>query len=76
VSGQNPDPVEDHLTGLEPGGGVPPGETPPGEASTGGPQGHGEGGPSRGSQVAVLVALGIVVALCLLFFIGYIVGLL
>jgi hypothetical protein len=52
------------------------GETPPAEGSTGGPQGHDEGGPPRGTQVAVLVVIGIVVLLCLLFFVGYIVGLL
>jgi hypothetical protein len=75
VSGQNPDPLEDKLTGLEPGGGVPPGETPPGEASTGGPQGHDEGA-RKGIQVVAMVSIGIVVLLCLVFFIGYIVGLL
>ena len=74
VSGSNPDPEEDKITGLEPGGGVPPGETPPGEASTAGPQGHEEHGGRMGTQVIWIAAIGVVVLLCLLFFIGYIVG--
>lgn len=38
----NPDPEEQLITGLEPGGSVPPGETPPGEGSMSQDQGHGE----------------------------------
>ena len=41
-STSNPDPVEQTITGLEPGGGVPPGETPPGEGSMSQDQGHQE----------------------------------
>ncbi|MFL4474384.1 DUF6480 family protein [Paeniglutamicibacter sp. MACA_103] len=42
VATSNPDPVKQKITGLEPGGGVPPGETPPGEGTMSQDQGHEE----------------------------------
>ncbi|SDH58036.1 hypothetical protein SAMN04488693_101630 [Arthrobacter subterraneus] len=76
MSAPNPDPEQDKVAGLEPGGGVPPGETPPGEASTAAPQGHDEEAPSgRGASFVWLAAIGVFVLLGILLFVGYIGGL-
>lgn len=74
MSSQNPDPEKEHITGLEPGGGVPPGETPPAEGSTNMTQGHEEGAPGKAASRIWLVLIGIFVLLGLLYFVGYIVG--
>jgi hypothetical protein len=74
VSGTNPDPEDDRITGLEPGGGVPPGETPPGEGSVAGTQEPRQAGSGKGQQIFWIGAIGAGVLLFLLFFIGYIVG--
>lgn len=55
---------------------MPPGETPLGEASTAGPQGHDENGTTKGTQILWMAGIAAVVLLSLLYFVGYIVGLL
>lgn len=76
MTSQNPDPNDNNLTGLEPGGGVPPGETPPGEGTSVGPQGpHIREG--RGyAQYLWIIMIAVVVLFVMLFFVGYIVGIL
>lgn len=73
MSAQNPDPNEENITGLEPGGGVPPGETPPAESSVGAPQGHEEHGPKRGFSAVWLGVIGVMVILVFILIIGNII---
>ncbi|WP_026549365.1 DUF6480 family protein [Arthrobacter sp. Br18] len=73
MSAQNPDPEDDNITGLEPGGGVPPGETPPGESSMGAPQGHDEHGPKKGFSAVWLAVIGVMVVLVFILIIGNII---
>ncbi len=72
MSSENPDPEEDNITGLTPGGSVQPGDTPPAEGSTGAPQGHEEHGPKKGFSAVWLVLIGLVVALVLVLIVGQI----
>lgn len=74
MTGPNPDPQDDKITGLEPGGGVPPGEIPPGEGSVAGTHEPTLRGSGKGQQVFWIAAIAGGVLLFLLFFIGYIVG--
>jgi len=73
---RNPDPDPDQTPGLEAGGGVAPGDTPPGESSTSGASDRQPGsGSTRANWVAYAV-IGAFVVLALLFFVGYVIGLL
>jgi hypothetical protein len=70
-STSNPDPLEQHITGLEPGGGVPPGETPPAEGAMSMDQGHEESAPKRSYMWIWVVIIAVIVVIAALFFIGY-----
>jgi hypothetical protein len=67
----NPDPLDDKITGLEPGGGVPPGETPPGESQTSWSSGHDEGGPRPWVMWGWLGAILLVVVAVVVMFLAY-----
>jgi hypothetical protein len=72
----SPDPDPASTPGLEPGGGVAPGDTPPGESSTSGAGGRDPDLPGRRVNWLVYGLVGAVVAVALLLFVGYVVGLL
>ena len=76
MTSQTPDPADNNLTGLEPGGGVPPGETPPGEGTSVGPQGPRIPEDRGYAQYLWIIMIAVVVLFVLLFFVGYIVGIL
>jgi hypothetical protein len=69
----NPDPEEENITGLEPGGGVPPGETPPAAAQMDADQGQtkAETAPKRSFAKVWLIVIIILVLLVILFFVGF-----
>ena len=72
----SPDPDPATTPGLEPGGSVMPGDTPPGESSTSGASDRQPATGSTGANWVAYAIIGAVVVLVLLFFVGYVVGLL
>ncbi|GAB3521048.1 DUF6480 family protein [Arthrobacter monumenti] len=60
MSSHNPDPEDGDLTGLEPGGGVPPGETPPAEASSPAPEHERDDRQDKNHQGGWLIGTGAV----------------
>ncbi len=75
MSSHNPDPEDNDLTGLEPGGGVPPGETPPAEASSPAPEGQQDHHPGKNHQGGWVIGIGTVfIAVIVLAIIGRVFG--
>lgn len=74
MSTHNPDP-EENVTGLEPGGGVPPGETPPAESSSPAPEAGRDEYPDNTRQGVWLVGLGtVIIAVIVAAIVGRILG--
>jgi hypothetical protein len=71
----SPDPDPANTPGLERGGGVAPGDTPPGESSTSGAIDHQPAVASTRANWIAYAFIGVVVLAVLLFFGGYIAGL-
>lgn len=71
----NPDPDPSHTPGLERGGQVPPGETPPAEGSTSEAGPRETHNPTKGWSKGPVILIALVVAVFLVFFIGYLIGL-
>lgn len=69
--GADPDP--DRTPGLETGGQVPPGETPPAEGSTPWAGPEDSHNPAKGWGKGPLIALGILVAFFVIYFLAWIV---
>jgi hypothetical protein len=69
--GQSPDPDPRITPGLDHGGGVPAGETPPVEGSMSGAGPREVHNPTRGWAAAPLIALTVVVAVFVGFFVAY-----
>lgn len=67
----NPDPDPDTSSGLERGGGPVPGETPPAEGSMSGAGPDESHNPTKGWARGPLVALAVLVALFVAFFLTY-----
>ena len=74
MTSPTPDPEPEQTPGLEPGGSVAPGDTPPGEASTSGVTHQQPDLPSDRSNKLVYGVILVAVAIVVVMFIGYAIG--